>query len=152
MNNNIMPTEYLKNSFKGLLLLSVYWGIFYFIYKKVFKNKNLTLDHTLETIEFISIITIVLIIILFICKLIGNFIVGLFSALILLIIGCYYCDKLMTTYNISDKLINYSLLALGIIFNILLLYKIIINIRFYVLEKKLQLADRKDDFYENNNL
>lgn len=138
-----MPINYLKSSFKSLFILLIYWGIFYFIYTSTFKNETLTLEHILGTIEFISAITIILIVILLICKLIGNMIIGLIPALIILIIGCYYGDKFMTTYSISDDLLNYFLLGIGLIFNIILITKIIINARYYILEKKLRACEEK---------
>lgn len=152
MNNNIVSIEYLKSSFKNFFILSVYWGIIYFIYSSTFNNEEVTLEHVLGAIEFISAITIVLIIILIICKVIGHIIIGLISALVILIIGCYYFDKFMTAYNISDSLINYFLLAIGVIFNIILLAKIIMNIRYYALEKQLQIAARKKGCYETDDL
>ena len=58
----------------------------------------------------------------------------------------------MTTYNISNNVINYFLLTIGIIFNIFLFYNIVINIKCYILNKKIKFIKKEMNSYETNDL
>lgn len=155
MDNDIMPTEYLFKSIKGIIYLCIYWGVVYFIYTSTFKDNTISLEHLLGTIEFISAIAIIIYLILFLSSIFSKFLgcapIGILLSLIVLVVICLYGDEFMRNHNISDSVLNYFFLAIGIIINISLLSKIILNIKYYILKKQLMSLEKKKED-ENFNL
>ena len=60
MDNYITPTNYLINSIIGIISLSIYWEIVYFLYTSTFKYQSILSEHLLKIIEFISAIAIII--------------------------------------------------------------------------------------------
>lgn len=141
MDNDIVPSNFLINAVKGIIILSIYWSITYFLYQHTFGDIEFEVKNLFGTIEFISAIFIILFLYSLASKLTSKIIspsfIGIILTICLIMIPCYYFDKFATKYNISDNTISYVLLAMGVLFNLLLLLKIIRNIRYYVLSKHL---------------
>lgn len=141
MDNDIVPSNFLINAIKGIIILSIYWSITYFLYQHTFGDREFKVENLLGTIEFISALFIILCLFSLASKLTSKIIrpsfIGIILTACVAMIPCYYFDKFATKYNISDNTISYVLLAMGVLFNLLLLSKIIRNIRYYVLSKRL---------------
>lgn len=150
MDNDIVPANYLTNSIKGIIGLGIYWVIVYFLYTRTFKDKSISAEHLLGTIEFISAIAIIICLVLFLTKFLGSSFLGIILSFSVLIAICLYGAKFMNSHNISDNYIAYFFLAIGIIFNLSLLSKIIMNIRYYILSKKIiSINESNDDDFDS---
>lgn len=137
MDNDIVPSNFLINAVKGIIILSIYWSITYFLYQHTFGDREFKVENLLGTIEFISALFIILCLFSLASKIIRPSFIGIILTACVAMIPCYYFDKFATKYNISDNTISYVLLAMAVLFNLLLLSKIIRNIRYYVLSKRL---------------
>lgn len=113
-----------KKFFSSLLALIVYWSIIYFLISKEW-GSNFSLEHLMGSIEFVSAIALILLLIILTIGIIGSTIIGTLVGLIVGVIICGFLDKL----HINDKYYEYTFLGIGILFNIIMITRIINSFR-----------------------